>query len=93
MSHNPELSVPVAHLMWIIRLLRQEGGAPITEAQVYEKQQSIYGYNRLEVARIIGEIEDRGFRWKQHYEGVPDTCILVGDAQVLEAEQWAKSRS
>jgi len=91
-SRDPVLNRPVANILWIIRTLRQEVGAPITEAQVYEKQRSVYGYNRLEIARIIGEIEDRGFRWKHHYEGVPDTCILVGEAQVLAASLFAMQR-
>lgn len=75
--HQRDLDKHVADMMWIIRLLRVRVGAPLTESMVYEQQKAIYDYAQEEVSLIIKEIEYRGVRWKQHYAGVPDTCILV----------------
>jgi hypothetical protein len=75
--HQRDLDKQVADMMWIIRLLRTTVGAPLTKKMVYEKQKAIYGYAREDVSLIVEEIEHRGVRWKQHYAGVPDACILV----------------
>jgi hypothetical protein len=74
-------TVKEAGVLWTVRLMRVQGGE-LSVQSVYNKQASIFHYSYDEVSQALREIGNKGYHWSQRYQGIPDTCILVG------AHQW-----